>query len=225
MSKPGVTSTEVNLEKAVAVKKPWYREYSEALIVAAILALIIRTFVVQAFKIPSGSMEDTLLVGDHLLVNKFMFGTTIPFTDSRVLPIRHPERGDIIVFEFPEDKNKSFFERRDFIKRVVGTPGDVVEVREKRVFVNGEHYRLAQEIHKESDLIPGEVNPRDFMAPVKVPADSYFVMGDNRDRSFDSRFWGFVPMDRIKGLAFIKYWSWDSERVRPRWNRIGRWID
>lgn len=225
MSKPSVTSEEVSIGKPLAAKKPWYREYSEALIVAAILALIIRTFVVQAFKIPSGSMEDTLLVGDHLLVNKFLFGTTIPFTDSRILPIRHPERGDIIVFEFPEDKDKSFFERRDFIKRVVGTPGDVVEVREKRVYVNGEHYQLEQEIHKESDLIPGAVNPRDFMAPVKVPADSYFVMGDNRDRSFDSRFWGFVPMDRIKGLAFIKYWSWDSERLRPRWNRIGRLIN
>lgn len=225
MSKPSVTSEEVSIGKSLAVKKPWYREYSEALIVAAILALIIRTFVVQAFKIPSGSMEDTLLVGDHLLVNKFLYGTTIPFTDSRILPIRHPERGDIIVFEFPEDKDKSFFERRDFIKRVVGTPGDVVEVREKQVFVNGAHYQLEQEIHKESDLIPGEINPRDFMAPVKVPAGSYFVMGDNRDRSFDSRFWGFVPMDRIKGLAFIKYWSWDSERLRPRWNRIGRLID
>lgn len=225
MSKPTVTSKEVAIEKSATVKKPWYREYSEALIVAAILALIIRTFVVQAFKIPSGSMEDTLLVGDHLLVNKFLFGTSIPFTDSRILPIRHPERGDIIVFEFPEDKDKPFFERRDFIKRVVGTPGDVVEVRNKQVFVNGERFVLEQEVHKEPDLIPGSVNPRDFMAPVKVPAESYFVMGDNRDRSFDSRFWGFVPMDRIKGLAFIKYWSWDSQQFRPRWNRIGRLID
>lgn len=225
MSKPRVSPEEVTIDKAQVVKKPWYREYSEALIVAAILALIIRTFVVQAFKIPSGSMEDTLLVGDHLLVNKFLFGTSIPFTDSRILPIRHPERGDVIVFEFPEDKDKPFFERRDFIKRVVGTPGDVVEVRNKQVFVNGERFQLEQEVHKEPEVIPGAVNPRDFMAAVKVPADSYFVMGDNRDRSFDSRFWGFVPMDRIKGLAFIKYWSWDSQQFRPRWNRIGRLID
>ncbi len=225
MSKSSVKSEEIPEGKTLVAKKPWYREYSEALFVAAILALIIRTFVVQAFKIPSGSMEDTLLVGDHLLVNKFMFGTQIPFTDSRILPIRHPERGDSIVFEFPEDKGKSFFDRRDFIKRVVGTPGDVVEVREKQVYVNGEHYQLANEIHKESDLIPGLVNPRDFMAPVKVPEGNYFVMGDNRDRSFDSRFWGFVPEEQIKGLAFIKYWSWDSERFRPRLNRIGRWID
>lgn len=225
MSKPRVSPEEVTIDKAQVVKKPWYREYSEALIVAAILALVIRTFVVQAFKIPSGSMEDTLLVGDHLLVNKFLFGTSIPFTDSRILPIRHPERGDVIVFEFPEDKDKSFFERRDFIKRVVGTPGDVVEVRNKQVFVNGERFQLEQEVHKEPEVIPGAVNPRDFMAAVKVPADSYFVMGDNRDRSFDSRFWGFVPMDRIKGLAFIKYWSWDSQQFRPRWNRIGRLID
>lgn len=225
MSRSSVKSEEISEGKILVAKKPWYREYSEALFVAAILALIIRTFVVQAFKIPSGSMEDTLLVGDHLLVNKFMFGTQIPFTDSRILPIRHPERGDIIVFEFPEDKGKSFFDRRDFIKRVVGTPGDVVEVREKQVYVNGEHYQLVNEIHKESDLIPAQVNPRDFMAPVKVPEGNYFVMGDNRDRSFDSRFWGFVPEEQIKGLAFIKYWSWDSERFRPRWNRIGRWID
>lgn len=225
MSKSTVKSEEISAGKPLAAKKPWYREYSEALIVAAILALIIRTFVVQAFKIPSGSMEDTLLIGDHLLVNKFLFGTQIPFTDSRILPIRHPERGDIIVFEFPEDKGKPFFDRRDFIKRVVGTPGDVVEVREKRVYVNGEHYQLAQEVHKESDLIPAQVNPRDFMPPVTVPAGSYFVMGDNRDRSFDSRFWGFVPEGQIKGLAFIKYWSWDSERTRPRFNRMGRWID
>ncbi len=234
-SKPTVNSEEIVAEKATAAKKPWYREYSEALIVAAILALIIRTFVVQAFKIPSGSMEDTLLIGDHLLVNKFLYGTTIPFTDTRILPIRHPERGDIIVFEFPEDQNKPFLERRDFIKRVVGTPGDIVEVREKRVLVNGEPLQLPQEIHKDNDLLvpnhgcgpqfPREQYCRDFMPPVKVPEGSYFVMGDNRDRSFDSRFWGFVPMDRIKGLAFIKYWSWDAERVRPRWGRIGRPID
>ena len=235
MPKSSVKSTEIPDGKPLAAKKPWYREYSEALIVAAILALIIRTFVVQAFKIPSGSMEDTLLIGDHLLVNKFLFGTRIPFTDSRILPIRHPERGDIIVFEFPEDKGKSYFDRRDFIKRVVGAPGDVVEVREKQVYVNGEPYRLAQEIHKDQDLLvpnqgcgpqfPRDQYCRDFMPPVTVPAGSYFVMGDNRDRSFDSRFWGFVPEAQIKGLAFIKYWSWDSERTRPRFNRLGRWID
>lgn len=206
-------------------KKPWYREYSEALIVAAILALIIRTFVVQAFKIPSGSMEDTLLVGDHLLVNKFIYGTQVPFTDARILPLRHPERGDIIVFEFPEDEDAPYFKRRDFIKRVIGTPGDTVEVRKKDVYINGELYRIPQEVHKEPGVLPPDYGPRDFTGPVKVPEGQYFVMGDNRDRSFDSRFWGFVDASKIKGLAFIKYWSWDREEKWPRWNRIGRTIE
>jgi signal peptidase I len=197
------------------------KEWTESIVVALVLALIIRTFVVQAFKIPSGSMEDTLLVGDHLLVSKFIYGMQIPFTEKRILTIRHPRQGDVIVFEFPEDRNKSYFERRDFIKRVVGIPGDVVEVREKQVYVNGVKYELPQEIHKEKDLVPAEYGPRDFMKPITVPADSYFVMGDNRDRSYDSRFWGFVTDPEIKGKAIIKYWSWDSERHLPRLTRIG----
>lgn len=201
--------------------KPWYREYGEAFLVAAILALIIRAFVVQAFKIPSGSMENTLLIGDHLLVNKFIYGMKIPFSDSRILTIRHPRQGDIIVFEFPEDRGKGYFERRDFIKRVIAVPGDVVEVRDKQVYVNGQHYVLAQAVHKESVTIPANLSPRDFFPPYKIPQGSYFVMGDNRDRSYDSRFWGVVTEEEIKGLAFIKYWSWDAERFLPRLTRIG----
>lgn len=197
------------------------REWSEALVVALVLALIIRTFVIQAFKIPSGSMEDTLLVGDHLLVNKFVYGMQVPFSDRRFFEMRDPQRGDVIVFEFPEDQDKSWLERRDFIKRVVGVPGDRVEVLNKQVLVNGEPYVIPQEVHKESNL----VNSRDNLGPVTVPPGKYFVMGDNRDRSFDSRFWGFVPEENIKGLAFIKYWSWDSQEHWPRWNRIGRPID
>ncbi len=104
-------------------------------------------------------------------------------------------------------------------------PGDTVEVRDKKVYVNGKEYVLAQEIHKEGDLVPANLAPRDFMAPVKVPPGAYFVMGDNRDRSYDSRFWGFVPEKKIKGLAFIKYWSWDSDRHFPRFSRIGRPIN
>lgn len=197
------------------------REWTESIVVALVLALIIRTFVVQAFKIPSGSMEDTLLIGDHLLVSKFVYGMQIPFTEKRILTFKHPQQGDVIVFEFPEDRNKSYFSRRDFIKRVVGIPGDVVEVRDKQVYVNGQKYELPQAIHKEADTIPAEYGPRDFMKPVTVPAGSYFVMGDNRDRSYDSRFWGFVTDPEIKGKAFIKYWSWDSERHLPRITRIG----
>lgn len=206
-------------------KKPWYREYGEALLFALILALIIRTFLFQAFKIPSGSMEDTLLIGDHLLVNKFIYGTQLPFMEDRFLALRNPQRGDIIVFEFPMDAEKSYFQRRDFIKRVIGMPGDRIEVRNKQVLVNGEPYKLPQEVHKELDIIPGNLQPRDFMGPVEIPEGHYFVMGDNRDRSFDSRFWGFVPEQNIKGLAFIKYWSWNSEKSLPRWSRIGRLIN
>jgi len=208
--------------KPETAKKSQLRDWTEALLVAAILALIIRTFVVQAFKIPSGSMEDTLLIGDHLLVNKFIYGTQLPFSDDPVLVIRQPERGDIIVFEFPEDKDKSYFKRRDFIKRVIGLPGDTVEIRNKNVFVNGKRYITPEAVYKDGNLTAG---PRDNMLPVTVPDDKYFVMGDNRDRSYDSRFWRFVDRSAIKGLAFIKYWSWDSENFVPRWGRIGRMIE
>lgn len=200
-------------------KKSLIREYAESIAIAVLLALVIRTYLVQAFKIPSGSMEDTLAIGDHLLVNKFIYGTKIPFVDKRVLTIRDPRQGDVIVFEYPEDPSK------DFIKRVIGTPGDVVEEKDKKVYVNGKLYVNPHEIHKEKDLIPKEVNPRDNFGPITVPPSSYFVMGDNRDRSYDSRFWGFVPMDKIKGLAFIKYWSWDSEKFRPRFGSIGKLIN
>ncbi len=141
--------------KPESAKKSQLRDWTEALIVAAILALIIRTFVVQAFKIPSGSMEDTLLIGDHLLVNKFIYGTQLPFSDDPVLAIRQPERGDIIVFEFPEDKDKSYFKRRDFIKRVIGLPGDTVEIRNKNVFVNGERYMTPEAVYKDGNLTAG----------------------------------------------------------------------
>jgi signal peptidase I len=195
------------------------RDWSEALVVAAILALIIRSFVVQAFKIPSGSMEDTLLIGDHLLVNKFIYGVQLPFSDERFLSMREPETGDVVVFEFPEDRDKSYFQRRDFIKRVIGTPGDTVAIRNKQVFLNGRLFTIPEQVYKEPTMMAG---PRDNMAEVKVPAGKYFVMGDNRDRSYDSRFWGFVDASEIKGLAFIKYWSWDHEKMWPRWGRIGR---
>ncbi len=200
-------------------KKHIVREYAESIIIAVILALIIRTFIVQAFKIPSGSMEDTLAIGDHILVSKFIYGTKIPFTSTRLLKIRDPRRGDVIVFEYPEDPSK------DFIKRVIGTPGDEVQVINKKVFVNGKPYENPHEVHKEKEIIPKEQNQRDNFGPVKVPENSYFVMGDNRDRSYDSRFWGFVTNDKIKGLAFIKYWSWDKDKFRVRWGNIGKLIN
>lgn len=199
-------------------KKSIVREYTESIVIAVLLALVIRTYLVQAFKIPSGSMEDTLAIGDHLLVNKFIYGTKIPFTKTTVIKVRDPRQGDVIVFEYPEDPSK------DFIKRVVGTPGDVVEGKDKKVFVNGKPYENPHEVHKEKEIIPKQMNPRDTFGPITVPPNSYFVMGDNRDRSYDSRFWGFVPRDKIKGLAFIKYWSWDREKFRPRFGSIGKLI-
>jgi signal peptidase I len=226
-------------KKSAKQKKPWYKEWSEALIFAAILAIIIRTFVIQAFKIPSGSMEETLLIGDHLMVSKFIYGTQIPFTETRILPIRNPERGDIIVFEWPVDtinENLNYFTRKDFIKRIIGIPGDRVEIKDKQVLVNGEPFKIEGEMYTSPYKIPGcsdigswdKESPapvRDCMNPVTVPADSYFVMGDNRDNSRDGRFWGFVPEANIKGLAFIKYWSWNSRNNSVRWSRIGRWIE
>ncbi len=201
-------------------KKSLWREYAESIVIAILLALVIRTYVVQAFKIPSGSMEDTLLIGDHLLVSKFIYGTKLPFTDTQVLKLRDPQRGDVIVFEYPEDP------RKDFIKRIVGVPGDVVEGKDKQVFVNGKLYETPQAVHKEAEIIPKEQNPRDTFGPVVVPENSYFVMGDNRDRSYDSRFWKFVRRDQLKGLAFIKYWSIDGPwyKFDIRWRNIGRLI-
>jgi signal peptidase I len=217
LESPQVAPTAVQPEPLK--KKGLIREYTESIIIAVLLAMVIRTYLVQAFKIPSGSMEDTLAIGDHLLVSKFLYGTKIPFVDGKILKIRDPRQGDVIVFEYPEDPSK------DFIKRVVGVPGDVVEGKDKKVYVNGKLYENPHEIHKEKDIIPKEVNPRDTFAPVTVPPDSYFVMGDNRDRSYDSRFWKFVRRDQIKGLAFIKYWSWDREKLRPRLGNIGRLIN
>jgi signal peptidase I len=215
----GRTSTNHCKTSDSTSKKHLLREYAESLVIAVILALFIRGVVVQAFKIPSASMENTLLIGDRLLVNKFIYGIKVPFTDKLILKIRDPKRGDVIVFEYPVDTSK------DFIKRVIGTPGDTVKVVNKSVYVNGILYKNPHEVHKESDIIPEAQNPRDNTRLIKVPENSYFVMGDNRDRSYDSRFWGVVTNDKIEGLAFIKFWSWDNENHRVRWNRIGRCIE
>ena len=190
------------------------REYVEALVMAVLLALFIRTFVVQAFKIPSGSMLPTLQIGDHLLVNKFIYGLRIPLVGKRILEFRAPERGDVVVFIYPEDRTK------DFIKRVIGTPGDRVEVRDKVVYINGERVEDPHAYYDAPDL-RGSHNPRDNFGPYTVPPHKIFVMGDNRDHSHDSRFWGSVDIDDILGKAFILYWSWDSDGFIPRWSRIG----
>lgn len=184
-------------------------EYVDSGFIAIMLALVIRTFAVQAFKIPSGSMEDTLLIGDHLLVNKFVYGTRIPFTDKSIWHLRDPRRGDIIVFQYPENP------RKDFIKRCVGVPGDVIEVKDKELFVNGVLQQEPYVIHRDLQVWPPQSRePRDYYGPVTVPADSYFMMGDNRDYSKDSRFWGFLPRRLIRGKAWVIYWP------IPRWRAV-----
>jgi signal peptidase I len=212
-----IDSLESNRE-GIKVKSV-FREYLEAILWAVVLALVIRTCVLQSFKIPSGSMEDTLLVGDYLLVNKFIYGIQIPFTDLRLPMLRTPRQGDVLVFKYPNDRSK------DFIKRVIGVPGDEIQIRNKHVYVNGIPYNNPHEIHKDPRLLTQGVNPRDNLDPIRVPANSYFVMGDNRDNSNDSRFWGFVNKSDLVGLAIIKFWSWDNNAWQVRWQRIGRLIE
>ncbi|MGB2688950.1 MAG: signal peptidase I, partial [Desulfobacterales bacterium] len=176
-------------------KKSGLRENIEAILVAIVLALFIRTFVIQAFKIPSGSMKETLLIGDHILVNKFIYGVKVPYLQTTIVPITNPKHGDIVVFKFPEDPTK------DFIKRVIAVAGDVVEVRDKQVYVNRKLLNHDFGIHTDSYIFPSSVQPRDNFGPVVVPEKSIFVMGDNRDQSYDSRFWGFVDLKALKGKA------------------------
>lgn len=218
-------------------KKSLWREYAEALVIAIILALTIRVFIVQAFKIPSGSMIPSLQIGDHILVNKLAYGIQIPgdcefemsllpvtcYSSDLMVDFGPPERGDVIVFRYPED------EQKDFIKRIIGVPGDAVQIRNKIVYVNGEPFQDATFTQRvDPGIIDGRINPRDNYGPVTVPPHSYFVMGDNRDQSLDSRFWGYVREHKIKGRAFLVYWSWNGQGSLMewvRWNRIGKIID
>jgi signal peptidase I len=193
-------------------KKSTAREYFESIVIAVILALFIRTFVVQAFKIPTGSMENNLLIGDHLLVNKFIFGPSMSAAERTLLPIGTIERGNVVVFKFPEEPE------RDFIKRVIGLPGETIEVREKKVYVNGSpleepyvHYMAPPSLQSEFHEVTS-FDVRERYGPVTVPADHYFVMGDNRDNSQDSRYWGFLPRSYVKGKALLIYWSFEAER-------------
>jgi signal peptidase I len=186
-------------------KKSTLREYFESIVIAVILALFVRTWVVQAFKIPTGSMENNLLIGDHLLVNKFVVAPA--GAERMVLPIGDIRRGDIVVFKYPEDPE------RDFIKRVIGLPGETLEVRDKRVIIDGKpidepYVHYLQPAAGASEITSFDV--RDRYGPVTIPAGHYFVMGDNRDNSQDSRYWGFLPRSYIKGKALIIYWSYDA---------------
>jgi signal peptidase I len=202
--------------EALRGSKSKVREYAEAIILALILALFIRTFVIQAFKIPSPSMVPTLLVGDHILVNKFLFGFSVPFVEGKIMSVREPERGDVIVFKYPRDR------KLDFIKRCIAVGGETLEVREKQVFINGEPIETHQAVFLEGGSM---LNGRDNFGPVTVPEGKVFVMGDNRDNSNDSRFWGFVDLADVKGKAIIIYWSWNKAKSWPRFARIGDGID
>jgi len=199
--------------------KSTFREYAEAIVVALVLALLIRTFVVQAFKIPSGSMEPTLEIGDHILVNKFIYGIKIPFTHLSFGAWTQPKRGEVIVFIYPLEPEK------DFIKRVIGVPGDTVRIVNKKLYINGAEAQDPHAVYKEDPVLPGDAQKRDNFGPITVPSGKIFVLGDNRDRSLDSRFWGFVPLEDVKGKAFIIYWSWDRQETNVRWKRLGRLIE
>jgi signal peptidase I len=203
-------------------KKSTLREYFESIVIAVILALFIRTFVVQAFKIPTGSMEENLLIGDHLLVNKFVFGLEPTALERTLLPVRDIRRQDIVVFKYPDQPE------RDFIKRVIGLPGETIELRNKRVFVNGQPLEepYVHFLEPPDDSEPGDADYTDFdvrrrYGPVTVPPDQYFVMGDNRDNSQDSRYWGFLPRGYIKGKALMVYWSYEADREDYQRTGIG----
>ena len=198
-------------------KKSIIREYVEAFAIAIVLALFIRTFIIQAFKIPSSSMESTLLIGDHLIVSKFSYGIKVPLIKSKLF-LKAPERGEVIVFEYPVDHSK------DFIKRAIGLPGDRVEIINKKVYVNGKPLNESYTQFADDAIIPKEFQPRDNFGPITVPEGHIFAMGDNRDRSSDSRFWGFVDLNEIKGRALVIYWSWDTVNTTVRWGRIGKLI-
>jgi len=200
----------VKIQKSIdkLKKKSAFREYAEAAAIAIILALFIRTFVIQAFKIPSGSMEPTLLVGDHILVNKFIYGVKIPLIRKTLIPITEPQRDDVIVFIYPIDKSK------DFIKRVIGLPGDTIEIIDRRLYINAKLYQDRHGFYADRENSLASSGVKNHFGPVTVPEDNVFVMGDNRNHSYDSRFWGFVPIGSIKGKAFIIYWSW------PHWKRF-----
>ena len=195
------------------------QEYAEAIIIAILIAFFIRTFVIQAFKIPSGSMKPTLLIGDHLLVNKFIYGVKVPYLRNTIIPFKDPQRGDIVVFIYPEDRSK------DFIKRVVGVAGDTIEIRNKKIFLNSLPYEDKHGVYVDDFIIPGAVQPRDNFGPVTVPPGKIFTMGDNRDQSYDSRFWGFVDLKDVMGKALIIYWSWNKDDTSVRWGRIGQLLN
>jgi signal peptidase I len=221
----GGIETMAQNETASSYRKSTAREYFESICVAVILALFVRTFVVQAFKIPTGSMENNLLIGDHLLVNKFVFAPTMSGLENTMLPIDPISRGDIVVFKYPEEPE------RDFIKRTIGLPGETIELRNKKVYINNSpldepyvHFLFPPDESDEGGTEAGDFDVRRNYGPVVVPDGHYFMMGDNRDNSQDSRYWGFLPREYVKGKALFVYFSFADEPgglfSAVRWGRL-----
>jgi len=189
-------------------------EYAKSLAIAFLLAIVIKTSIVEAYKIPSGSMEDTLLVGDFLLANKFLYGSHLPLVNYRFPAIRDPKPGDVVIFKFPNDPSVNY------IKRCVAVGGQTVEVRNKRLYVDGEFVPLPAngKFTNGERVEPGARSARDNFGPYKVPEGNFFMMGDNRDNSYDSRFWGTVPRDLVQGKAMVIHWSWGTDEKAPSWS-------
>lgn len=195
-----------------SARKDYFRDFVETVVTAVVLALILRAFVVQTFRIPSGSMEDTLLIGDFLIVNKFIYGIKVPFTDNRLPGIRDPEPGDVIVFQYPNPDPRA--KKENYVKRCIGTPGDIIELKNNVLYRNGE--RIEEDYIK---LKPPTPRWADY-GPIKVPDGMLFMLGDNRNWSADSRDWGFLDEGLMKGKAVMIYWSWDAKHLRPRFGRM-----
>ena len=227
-------------DAAEPAQKSVAREYGEAMIIALVLAIFIRTFFIQAYKIPSGSMEPTLLIGDHILVNKIVYGLRMPDSifglqipglplGKYVFHLEPVHRGDVVVFVFPPDPTK------DFIKRVIGVAGDTIAVKNGVVWLNGSPMDDPHAHREVADSDRSAVSPRDNFGPTIVPPGKLFMMGDNRDRSYDSRFWGFVDLNDVEGRAMIIYLPWNEEKADSasivsdillfpeyiRWDRLG----
>ena len=193
----------------------------EGFVIAILIALVIRTFIVQAFDIPSGSMEPTLVPGDYILVNKFIYGVRLPYMNTPLLTYNEPKRGDIIVFIYPKDPSK------DFIKRVIGMPGETVQVINGKIYIDNSPIDDPWGYFDKTEP-PGFIATVENFGPVTVPENSLFVMGDNRNNSEDSRFWGALPLNDVVGKAFIIYFSWNSQAQnldKVRWSRIGQIIN
>ncbi len=222
--------------RKTGVKESKVVELAKSFFPVFLIVLLLRSFLVEPFRIPSGSLEPTLDVGDFVAVNKFAYGLRLPVTESKIIPIAKPKKGEIAVFRWPP--NPTY----DYIKRVIGVPGDKVEYKNKKLIINGTEMKQTfientidessgKPVAKYRENLNGvehDIFIRDNVAPfdfeVVVPEGQYFMMGDNRDDSADSRYWGFVSDEYLRGKAFLVWMSWDAKKMLPRWSNIGHII-